>query len=167
MVITTGWIAVQREVDIDFSLEQYSLEIKSDSTPGSNDDVYVWFYTSQSDFAISFRLYFSSTPGYYIGRCSSGRTNFPTDLPTATDKVWRVTLTRTSGIRQLVVHCNEVEVLNFLISGSTCSYTGWSTFWIGEVAKIKFTSFDTASDFYKPVKPGNCVIQNLKSEIRR
>ena len=129
--------------------------------------MFVWFYTSPSDFAITFRLYFSSTPGYYIGRCSSGHTNFPTDLPTATDKVWRVTLTRTSGIRQLVVHCNEVEVLNTLISDTTCDRNDWSTYWSGEVAKIKFTSYDTASDFYKSVKPGYCVIQDLKSKIRR
>ena len=169
MEITTGWIAVQlRGVYIDFSLELYSLNIKTDSTLGSNDIVDVGFYTSQGHLVGYVSLYFYSTPQYYIGRCSSGRTNFPTDLPTATDKVWRVTLTRTSGIR-LVVHCNEVEVLNTLMSDTTCDDRDWSTSWSGEVTKIKFAAHDTASDFYKPVKPGNCVyvIQDLKSKIRR
>ena len=165
MVITTGWIAVQRGVYIDFSLEQYSLNIKTDSTPGSNDKVSVWFYTSQRAYAGGLFLFFYSPPQYWIGRCSSGRTNFPTDLPTATEKVWRVTLTRTSGIR-LVVHCNGVEVLNTLISDTTCDDRNWSTCWSRSIAKIKFTSFDTASDFYRPVT-GNCVIQDLKSKIRR
>ena len=167
MVITTGWTAVQRDVDIDFSPEQYSLDIKTDSTIGSDDYVRVNFLTSQVGWVGYLKLRFSSTPQYYIGYCNSGLTNFPTDLPTATEKVWRVKFTRTSGIRQLVVLCNRVEVFNTLISGSTCSYADWSVFWSGEVAKIKFTSDDTASDFYKPVKPGNCVIQDLKSKIRR
>ena len=171
MVITTGWIAVQRDVYIDFkfNLEQYSLDIKTDSTLGSNHKVDVYFYTSQVHLVGYLSLYFYSTPQYYIGGCSSDNTNFPTDLPTATDKVWRVTLTRTSGIRQLVVHCNGVEVLNTLMSGTTCDDREWSDYWSGEVAKIKFTASDTASDFYKPVKPGNCVyvIQHLKSKIRR
>ena len=167
MVIKTGWIAVQRGVDIDFSLEQYSLDIKTDSTPGSDDKVhYMWFYTSQRDPAGGLFLYYSTTQ-YYIARCSSGLTGFLTDLPTATDKVWRVTLTRTSGIR-LVVHCNEVEVLNTLMSDSTCGRNDWSTYWSRSIAKIEFNYQDTASDFYKPQpQPGNCVIQYLKSKIPR
>ena len=166
MIITTGWIAVQRGVDIiDFSLEQYSLDIKTDSTVGSDDYVRMGF-NSQEGHAGGLRLYFYSTPQYYIGYCSSADTNFLTDLPTATDKVWRVT--RTSGIR-LVVHCNEVEVLNTLISDETCGRNDWSTYWSRSIAKIKFTASDTASDFYKPVKQGNCVyvIQHLKSKIRK
>ena len=166
MVITTGWIAVQRDVYIDFSLERYSLNIKTDSMPGSSDVVRLQFYTSQRDPAGGLFLYFYSTPQYWIARCSSSYTNFPTDLPTATDKVWRVTLTKTSDIR-LVVHCNGVEVLNTLISDTKCGRSYWSSYLSGEVAKIKFTASDTASDFYKPVKPGNCVIQDLKSKIRR
>ena len=169
MVITTGWIAVQRGVDIDFNLEQYSLEIKTDSTLGSKDVVRVMFFTSQRDSAGSLYLYFYSTPQYYIMGCNSGYTNFPTDLPTAINKVWRVTLTRTSGIR-LVVHCNEVKVLRTLISDTRCRQSKWSTYWGRSVAKIKFSSgflaSDTASDFYRHVT-GNCVIQELKSKIRR
>ena len=155
MVIITGWITVQRDVMIDFNLEQYSLNIKTDSTLGSDDEVGVWFYTSQGGYAGSLRLYFFSTPEYLIGRCSSGRTNFPTNLPPDKDKVWKVTLTRTSGIR-LVVHCNKVEVLNILMSDSTCGASSWSTFWSREAAKIRFHSGDTASDYYQ-TQPGTCV----------
>ena len=169
MVISTGWIAVQRGVDIDFNLEQYSLEIKTDSALGSDDKVDVYLYTSQGDWVGSLYLHFISTPQHWIGACNSDYTILPTTLPSDKDKIWRVTLTRTSGIRQLVVHCNGVEVLNTLMSGTTCDNRQWSDYWSGEVAKIKFTASDTASDFYKPVKPGNCVyvIQHLKSKIRR
>ena len=155
MVIITGWIAVQRRVDIDFNLEEYSLEIKTDSTLRSNDAVRVWFVTSQGYIAGILKLFFFSTPQYYIGYCSSRYTNFPTNLPPDNDKVWRITLSRTSGIR-LVVHCNEVEVINTLISDSTCGSNDWSTSWSKEVAKINFRSGDNASDYYQ-TQPGSCV----------
>ena len=156
MVLITGWIAVQRDGLIDFNLEQYSLNITTDSTLGSDDKVAVWFYTSQGVYAGGLSLYFSSTPQYWIGYCSSGYTNFSTNLPPDNDKVWRITLSRTSGIR-LVVHCNEVEVLNILMSDSTCGSSVWSDYWSREVAKIMFPSFDTASDYYQPQPLGNCV----------
>ena len=156
MVIITGWIAVQRNVLIDFNLEEYSLNITTNSTLVSNDVVFVLFYTSNGDYAGGLYLYFYSTPVYKIEYCSSDHTNFPTNLPSDNDKVWRVTLTRTSGIR-LVVHCNEVEVLNTLMSHSTCGDSRWSTYWSREVAKIKFLSYDTASDYYQP-QPGSCVL---------
>ena len=155
MVIITGWIAVQREVTIDFNPEQYSLNIKTDSTLGSNEGVVAKFYSSQGDWAGTLHLYFSSTPQCLIGACSSRRTNFPTSLPSDNDKVWRITLTRTSGIR-LVVHCNEVEVVNTLMSDSTCGKSDWSKYWSREVAKIRFPSYDTASDYYQ-TQPGSCV----------
>ena len=162
MVIIPGWIVVQRNVLIDFNPEEYSLVIKTDSALGSNDAVRMWFYTSQGDSAGYLNFYFTkNTPRYRIGYCSSDRTNFPTNLPTDNDKVWRVTLTRTSGIR-LVVHCNEVEVLNTLISASTCGKSNWSYYWSGEIAKIMFYSYDTASDYYQP-QPGNlnCVFKKM------
>ena len=155
VVTTSGWIAVQRDELIKFNLEEYSLNITTDSTLGSDDRVRVYLYTSQGDEIGDLYLYFSSTPQYAIGYCKTGWTNFPTNLPPDSDKVWRVTLTRTSGIR-LVVHCNEVEVLNTLISDSTCGDSEWSTNWSREVAKIKFRSSDTASDYYQP-QPGSCV----------
>ena len=142
---------------IDFNLEEYSLNITTDSTIGSDDLVGVIFYTSQGNSAGGLYLFFYSTPQYYIWYCSyNSNTNFPINLPSDKDKVWRVTLTRTSGIR-LVVHCNEEEVLNFLISDSTCDDSNWSTYWSREVAKIKFHSYDTASDYYQPQPLGNCV----------
>ena len=155
MVIITGWIAVQPWVQIDFNPEQYSLNIKTDSTLGSNDEVIVYLYTSQGDYVGELHFYFTSTPRYRISYCSLDYTNFPTNLPSDNDKVWRITLTRTSGIR-LVVHCNEVEVLNILMSDSTCGASSWSTFWSREVAKIKFYSRGTASDYYQ-TQPGSCV----------
>ena len=156
VVTTSGWIAVQRDVMIDFNLEEYSLNIKTDNTLGSDDKVVVYLYTSQGDWVGSLYLHFISTPQHWIGACNSDYTILPTTLPSDKDKIWRVTLTRTSGIR-LVVHCNEVEVLNTMISDTTCGDGRWSTYWSREVAKIKFPpGYDTASDYYQP-QPGSCV----------
>ena len=139
---------------IDFNMEEYSLNIKTDSTLGSYDQVRLEFLTSQGYRARELYLYFSSIPQYFIGACNTRYTNFPTNLPPVIEKVWRLTLTRTSGIR-LVIHCNEEEVLNILISDSTC-HSYWSSYWSTEVAKIKFLSDDRASDHYQP-QPGSCV----------
>ena len=140
---------------MDFNLEEYSLNITTDSTLGSDDKVSVYLYTSQRDWVGALGLNFFSTPKYRILPCNTDYTDFPTNLPPDNDKVWRVTLTRTSGIR-LVVHCNEEEVLNTLISDSTCGRSDWNTYWSREVAKIMFISGDTASDYYQP-QPGSCV----------
>ena len=142
----TGWIAVQRDVMINFNLEQYSLNIKTDSTLGSDDEVVVELFTSQGDWAGALLLHFTSTPQYEIWPCKSGFTNFPTNLPPGKDKIWRVTLNRTSGIR-LVIHCNEEEVLNMLMSASTCDDSEWREFLNIKIATIMFSSLDNATDF--------------------
>ncbi|XP_063682557.1 uncharacterized protein LOC134817350 [Bolinopsis microptera] len=150
-----GWIPVQRSSRIVFDLEKCPLEIKTDSILGSRDTVLVWFYTSSGDYVGGASIRFSSSPQYWISRCSSsGYTNFPTTLPSAKDKDWRMTLTRTSGIR-LVIHCNEEEVLNILISDSTCSNSAWNQTWSRNIKKIMFSSQDTASNYYRVIKPGD------------
>ena len=119
----------------------------------------VWFFTSGRDYTLIGRLwiYFSSTPLYYIDNCKSPYNNFLVSLPTEVEKVWRITLNRNSGIR-LLIHCNNVEVLNILMSTDTCSYSSWSTYWSRTVGKIWFhTGDDTASDFYRAGKSGRTV----------
>ena len=108
----------------------------------------VRFYSSHGNAVGGVSLYFNSSPQYYISSCNTSDTDFPTVLPSAKDKVWRITLTRTSGIR-LVVHCNEVEVLNILMSDSTCSRSEWNTYWSKNIAKIRFSKQDNASDNYR------------------
>ena len=44
--ITSGWIAVQPGYGFDFNMDKYSLNIKTNSTLGSNDKVDMRFYTN-------------------------------------------------------------------------------------------------------------------------
>ena len=142
---------MQRSVKIEWDLESTPLEIRTNSVLGSNDVVDVVLYSAEGEYAGTVALYFTSTLQYHIGWCSTW-TNLPVTPPSATDKVWRITLTRTAGVR-LVIHCNDVEVLNTLLSQATCSDSRWSTAWNRDVAKIKFYKHDTASDYYGP-QPG-------------
>ena len=115
----------------------------------------VYFYTSGREAVGYVQIRFYSTPQYYISNCMSSSANFPVSLPTEVEKVWRITLNRNSGIR-LLIHCNNVEVVNFLMSYSTCSHSSWSYYWSRTVGKIWFDSpyWDTAPDYYRAGQSG-------------
>ena len=122
---------------------------------GKNASVRLYDYTGEGPAAGGVFITFSSPPTYSLWYCLSGA-NFPTELPSTTDKVWRIALTKHSGIR-LVIHCYEVEVLNLLLSDSTCSDASWYTHWSKDVEKIEFHPDGTAPDFYSsepPLTPG-------------
>jgi hypothetical protein len=144
-------------VYIDFDLEKYPLEIKTDGALGSNEHMDVDFYDSSGNMVGSVWIIFYSTPTYCIYGCtpSSPYTAFPFSLPSATNKVWKITLTRISGIR-LKIHCNGVEMVNILMSDSTCSYSGWRTYWSRIVTKMQFHSDNYAADYYRAGLVYNC-----------
>ena len=137
---------MQRTVRIEWDLESTPLEIRTNSVLGNSDRVHVNFYSAGGDEVGRVYLRYHSPVQYYLEWCSPSWTNFPVTEPSANDKVWRITLTRTAGVR-LVIHCNDVEVFNRLLS--TCTYGAWSTYWSRDVTKIWFDSSDTASDDYK------------------
>ena len=136
---------------MDWDLESTALEIKTDSVLGSNDEVSLHFRSSLED-SSGLVIHFSSTPNLWISFCSTQRMNFATTLPSAKDKVWRITLNKETGIR-LQIHCNEVEVFDLIMSDSSCGDSRWSKNWGGDIVIVQFTVGDTASDFYRP-KPG-------------
>ena len=105
------------------------------------------FYTDSASLAGGFILFFTSTPRYQLRSCTRGGTNFPA-LPTTLVKDWKITLTKSLGIR-LVIHCNEIEILNVLVSDTTCEDSSWKNVWNRDVDKIRFFEDDTASDYYR------------------
>ena len=145
-----GWTAVQRGTMINYDQENSLLQIKTNSVDGSDEKVVVYFYTAQS-WTGGVNIYVSSSLKYYLNFCTSSWTDFPTALPTETDKIWTISFSKTSGIR-LIIHCNDKEVLNVMISDTTCTDSNWSTKWSSDVEKIQFTSSDKASDYYRTGK---------------
>ena len=109
----------------------------------------VWFFTKDNTDVGGVQFYFTSPPQYSLVHCTTSLTDFPVDLPSGTTKDWTIVLTRTSGI-ELKVYCNDVEVLDVVISDSICG-TGVYTRWNGDVDKIMFHR-DKASDYYRPGK---------------
>ena len=148
--LLAGWMPVEIEVRLDYNLEESPLQIKTDSLIGSNDEVRVWLRTSQEEIVGGVEFLFSSPPQCKIWACT-GKRSFPSNLPSDFNKVWTISLDRTEGVR-LVVHCNDVEVVDVLMSDSTCNDGKWRTQWIKSVGKIWFTNHDNASDYYRPGK---------------
>ena len=135
---------------LNYDLENSPLQIKTDTAVGGNEQIRVWFFTDQNLPAGGISLY--STSQYWIYYCSQWDRPFSTQIPAVTEKVWKITLTRlTGGARGLVVHCNDVEVLNMELSDTTCGE--WDTTYSKDVKKIKFDSqYDSASDYYRTGK---------------
>ena len=154
----SGWRSVTISTMINYDVESYPLEIKTDSVLGNKDyeQIKVWFYTAEEtdveENIGGFYVNFKSTPQYWVYRCK-GYTNFPAALTIATEKIWRITVTKSSGVR-LKVFCNGEEVLDLLLSESTCTYSPysstWNSYWTQDMAKIRFYHSDTASDFFRP-----------------
>ena len=146
---------------IDWDLENVPVEIKTDERMGSYALSFLDFFTAQNENAGGFWIKFWTRPvQYYLMFCSDW-TDFPTTLPSATVKIWRITLDKSEGVR-VIIHCNGELVLNLLLSNETCRHiSNWSYFWSRDVEKIYFDPFDKASDYYRPYT-GNCCILSLE-----
>ena len=140
---------MQRSKMINFDLEHSPLQIRTNSEEGSNDKVAVWLKTAWGGEAGAVRFLFSSPPQYLL--CSTSWTNFPTALPSETDKIWTVTLTKYLSVRHVVITCNDKEVVKVVMSDDgECKNWYWWRFWEKNVEKIYFNSTsDTGSDYYR------------------
>ena len=141
---------------INYDLETFPLQIKTNSEKGSGEKVEVYFKSSEGSYSGGIQLFFTSPSQYRLTWCTL-IANFQTDLPSETDKVWTVIFSRASGEIRLVIICNNVEVVNLVISNTTCNDSEVSHLnglWSKGVKRINFHSAhgDTASDYYRPGK---------------
>ena len=142
------WIAVQVDIDYLLDLEKTPLEIKSQGTIDNTDQMDIVFYTTERVKVGGVWIKFTSPPKYTLYQCSSW-TDFPGNLCTDLDKIWKITVDKTAGIRFLM-HCNSVEVLDVLLSDSICTDSNWRDHWSRDVEKIYFyPNYDSVSDYYR------------------
>ena len=143
-----GWRAIQY-TPINCDMEHSPLEIMTDSREESGETIKVLLYTAPKGKPAvgGLELNFTSTVQYRISYCTRSYRNFPTTLPSAKDKMWRITLNKNTGIR-LQIHCNEEELLDLLLAEDVCPDSRWSD-WYKHVSWVRFTRGDTASDFYR------------------
>jgi hypothetical protein len=127
-----------------------TLGIRTNSSQWNGDYVKVWFYDRHRIHVGGVNIDFlHSVPRYHIMWCSEKFTVFPVELPTKSDKTWRITVTKNLSYR-ILIHCNGVKVLDVLLSPATCSNSDYSTgMWIRDITQLKFRNDDTASDYYR------------------
>ena len=136
---------------INFDLENSPLQIRTNSHIGSGAKIKLLFFNAQGDSAGGFTLQLKSTPRYFIDGCDGEAwVEVPNTLPQDLDRTWTLTLSRANDGTRVVVHCNNVEILNVVSSDTTCSDIDWKTAWSKNVEKIKFSHKDGASDYYRP-----------------
>ena len=139
---------VKRDVAIEFDLESVPLEIRTDSvlsTPG--DQSSIQFYDKQGQVAGGLWLYFWAIPRYSLAQCDTNTKLFNKDLPSEVEKVWKMTVTKTSDVR-VVLTCNDEVVVDKVLSIAECGETRWRDYWSRSVTRIVFTNEDSASDYY-------------------
>ena len=129
--------------------------MKTDREIGTEEEVKVGFFSAEEHVSGGVFIRISPSAQYHLWYCLTWR-YLPADLPSSTDKVWRITLSRSPAEIRLVIHCNDREVLNMPISDSTCKNNGaWYQYWGYDVEKIEFVTDDTASDYFQlPPFPG-------------
>ena len=139
---------------VNYDLENFPLQIRTNSEIGSNEEVALFLYDTADEYSVgAVKIKFTSPLQCYLDYCSTNYADFHAALPTETVKVWTITLSRISGERSVVIHCNDTKVFNMVLSDSTCSNSDWRTNWSKDVEMIKFSIIsdsDTASDYYRP-----------------
>ena len=131
---------------IPWNSDTQNINVTTDSTVGSNKKVYVNFSDGNGNWAGEVGIHFYTPIKYSLGYCTDNYYNFPVAVPAAAHKTWTITYNTTE--RRIVLHCNEVEVLNAVLSNSVCKYATWSTKWENKPTHIKFPSHDSASESY-------------------
>jgi len=144
------WTDVETGELIDFDLETYPLEIKTDSLTGDDSIIEVTLYEesggSASDYVAYIDIIFGDEPTYLISSCVTSDTVFSTTLPSEQEKIWTITKTNTT----LTILCNGIEVVEVIFSAYT---EACQNAWSSDVEKIMFSAGnDTASDGYRQVQ---------------
>ena len=146
----SGLVPAKKGVRVDYNFEDAPLKIKTDSSAGSNHHLIVFFYAATKEESRRVNvghiiISFQSTIKYKVYPCQENMSDMPDTLPSEDNKMWKITKTAEPRI---TIHCNEEEVINILMSKSTCQGSDWSTEWKKKVMSIEFFSADTASDSY-------------------
>ena len=140
-----------RDRILDFNLESTPLKLMTDGTDGSDKSVHMMFFNEYAyNPAGEIKLFFNSPPQYQIVDCKNGRFSLPkTCPPSRSQRIWRITKNKDSNGKQLLLHCNDLLIVEIPIS--SCPNESLKDAWKQDVTKIAFhTTADTASQYYRP-----------------
>ncbi|KAL5258124.1 hypothetical protein ACHWQZ_G012922 [Mnemiopsis leidyi] len=150
-----SWTAVERKEELtDFNLESTSLELMTGGVDGSGKQVHIMFFNDNSgNSAGEIKLFFTSPPLFEIVDCTDkdNRLSYETSPPSGSQRIWRITKTSGNKGRQLILHCDNVPVVNIMLSDCPNSLKDR---WSKEVTKMAFhEQEDTASLYYRSFIP--------------
>ena len=97
---------------IDFDLDKYPIQLKTDSEIGSGDIINICFYISSETHVSNWRtvghivIEFSNPMRHRVYYCSDERIDF--SVPEGQNKVWKITKTS----RRLRISCDSVVVID-------------------------------------------------------
>ena len=136
---------------IAYDLESTPLEIRTNRDFDSKDQFKVSVYAkAKSIVGVIWLKWDSSSPRYRLAFCMKSFSDLPIPLPAGSQKVWRITVGKSSDARSVQIHCNNVEVLNMEITDSLCEVGSWKNYWMKDRTQISFNSKDTVCEFYRP-----------------
>ena len=144
--ITGTLVDVEKDVNRPWDPNSDDITISTDSLVGSDDEMKVVFINDNNEWAGGVVIKFSSPIEYHIGWCRE-YTSLPVSPPTNADKRWRIRYNPAE--KRVLCYCNEVEVLNLVLSDSVCNkHSEWRIYYERNPTQAKFLSDDTASDQY-------------------
>lgn len=86
---------------------------------------------------------------WYIPYCLNYWPTFPVDLPSETEKIWRITLTRNLGVPRISIACNNKEFVDVELSDDLCAQNDWRSIWTKKIVGFRFDDYDRASVSYR------------------
>ena len=147
---------MERDVFIPWYTPTQGIIVTTDSDAWSSEIAKLQFYDKDGNYAGYVYIIFKDNIRYSLGYCKRF-VSFST-LPTEKQKTWIISYDYTK--QRVVIHCNEVEVVNVLLSDGECykeykdttkeyKDTTWRNYWEKPTTQIKFSSIaDDASDSY-------------------
>jgi len=129
--------------------ESVSIQIKTDSKVGERTSIGVEFFDDMDDpdYVRYFMIDFGEVIAWSLGPCTDSKFFEFTNLPSEDEKVWTIAYIAVGGPR-IIMHCNDVEVLDFLMSDDTCADDDWSEYFVDnpEVAGIVIRGYSNANN---------------------
>ena len=146
--------AETRDSNIDVSLDaSTSLQVRTDSTIGSGDILWVRFVEHSTNNGPGIKMVFSDPPIYSLGYCAD---NIAFTMCAGSERVW--TISKGNGKIKLECDGEVIFDIDYATSrNSLCKY-----FWSLEFGQIKFQGGDTASDSYRSYVKGMLQIDLMR-----
>lgn len=134
-------MAGTRGSNIGISLDASPVQVRTDSTIGSGDILWVRFVEPLTDNGPGIKIVFSDPAIYSIGYCADNYNQFT--VCAGSERVW--TISKQTG--RIILICNAEVIFDIDYAASTNSLCNY--FWSLYFGQMKFQGGDTASDSYR------------------